>query len=654
MAFQLPNFQQFVTPYGANTNPGFASNAASAYGQMFSALANASRPSDALSPQTAAAQAKGQSEAARYGAIGGVGTNYASNYDAYSRGVGQLGANVANQYGAYGNTLGGVGNAAAGGFNSLAQAIASMRGADANAGNALGGAFAGYGNALASGYGAYGNTLSSLGGAFSNNLGHFSSGLGSLSQAMANERSNLASSNAMAEAARQGSVGNIGAAALGAFGSASNAAMGAWAQNQAAYNNALANMYSANQGALSNFGQSRNNALGTAAQAYANTATGVAPAAAIGNLSATFGGDGGMFGGSGFSANDGGIASGSYGGGGGSGGFSGSVTRTSDGSLVPGIASSAFGGIDGARANIMDNSVLSALVNPDGFNRLDAQHATSRNTPFTELGGILGGIRGLGQDAYSESRSGMDQFYQNAPRPTDYTPLFGLLQQRAESADANVQGLANDAGSGFNSMQSGLGSRFDTTQADLGAGLAMYNSGSGGAMGALAGGYGGFMGALGGIADSARDGFEGSTAAQAGLLSSLGGAFNNANQFTDSVFDYLQPDAPPSPASPLVTNRAADSAAQAAAFDLWSQYPQPPKPVNSAFVRRMDENNKRTAAEAQQARELMAQGWTWNGNAGGWRPPAGNPMATYTPSAAATYRPPGPPTGPLRLATGNG
>ena len=107
MAFNLPDFKQFVTPYGAGTSPQYSSTAASAYGNMFAALANASRPSDALSPQTAAAQARGQSEAARYGAIGGAGNNYASNYDAYARGIGKLGANVANQYGAYGNTLGG-------------------------------------------------------------------------------------------------------------------------------------------------------------------------------------------------------------------------------------------------------------------------------------------------------------------------------------------------------------------------------------------------------------------------------------------------------------------------------------------------------------------------------------------------------------------
>ena len=45
-------------------------------------------------------------------------------------------------------------------------------------------------------------------------------------------------------------------------------------------------------------------------------------------------------------------------------------------------------------------------------------------------------------------------------------------------------------------------------------------------------------------------------------------------------------------------------------------------------------------AERRSAQELTAQGWSWGGNAGGWRPPKNNPKATYTPSFNATYAPP--------------
>lgn len=655
MAITLPDFQKFVTPYGAGTDSRYASSAAQAYAGMLGAVANASRPSDALSPQTAAEQAKGQIGAARYGAIGGVGTNYAGNYDAYSRALGQMGSNVAGQYAAYGNTLGGLGNAVAGGFGALSQTIPGMRQADAGAyrayGDNLSNAYANYGNAMAGGYTGYGNTLSNLGGALTNNFGAFSSGLGSLSQSMANERGAMANANAMAESARQTSLGNIGSAALGAFGSAANSALAAWAQNQSSYNKALADMNLANQGAVSQFGQSRNNALGTLGSAYGATAAGSAPAAALGDVSAQFGGmDGGM-GGMDFAADVGGnnLASGSFGGGGALGGLTGSVNRTSNPQGAQDIAFGAFGGIGDTRNSVMDNRVLDDLnagAMRDG-GRLDLQHMTSRNTPFTALDGILSGIRGLGTDAYGESRTGMDQFYGNAPAGTDYGSLLELLQGRADAADAGLYGMVNEADAGLRRLGSNLSSGLQDTGRGLQSGLDQYNAGAAGAYGALAGGYGGMMGALGGLADVAGSGFNNALAAQAGLAASAGGGFNTANQYTDSVFDHLQPEQQAAPADlPPADRRQQD-------LDrlMWSQrYPaaMPAPPRNRA----QEEADRKRAAEVQRSKELMAQGWTWGGNTGGWRPPPGNPMATYTPSAAATYVPSGPPRGPARIAPG--
>lgn len=78
------------------------------------------------------------------------------------------------------------------------------------------------------------------------NQNSYMQGMAGLGQSAAYERANLYGANAMAEAARQGALSNIGSAGLGAYGSNTNAAMDAWSKNQMAYNSALANMHSAN------------------------------------------------------------------------------------------------------------------------------------------------------------------------------------------------------------------------------------------------------------------------------------------------------------------------------------------------------------------------------------------------------------------------
>ena len=289
---------------------------------------------------------------------------------------------------------------------------------------------------------ALGGAASSAFGSFANGLGgmfgSYGNALGNLATAGANERSNLYGAQAMMEAARQGTIGNIGSAGLGAFGSASNSAFDAWARNQQAYNQSLAAMNAANQGGMSQLGQSRNMALGNAAQAAGNTMS------SSFNMGGRFGGGGGapnmsMYAGS----PSGMVASGSYGnrGGGGAGGSgmqaTGSVTRGN-----ADMIGRAMGALD-------NQSYLSAMQQgaQRDADRLDRQHYTSREQPQQMLGGVLGGLRGMMGDAFSNANAGADQYYANSNRALD----AGLSQQGGLLASLNNQfgGATNQLGGGF-------------------------------------------------------------------------------------------------------------------------------------------------------------------------------------------------------------
>lgn len=598
----MPDPNTFANPWGPRTSTNFSGPAITAWGNVAGTMAQ--QPGNF-------ARALGNIFGGYAYGLGNIASGYTGNYNAYAGGLGQAGANMANTYGAYGNTLGSLGNAAASGFGAYGNALGGMRNADASAfgaygaglgnnsaaaANALGSYGAGlaglgqasanaYGanqnasaqaaNALAGLYGGFGQGVAGLGNSFSNAFGGLSSGIGNIAQAMSNERSNRASASAMAEAARQGSVGNIGAAALGAYGSAANSALGAWAQNQSAYNNALSSMHSANQGALSNYGQSRNNALGSVAQSYANTASGVAPAAAVGDMTASFGGDfgGGGMGGPGFSADGvgGGIASGSFGGGngGGGGGFFGNVSRSSDGSNVPGIANSAFGGLASTSGNIMDNSVLNALVSggEGGLNRLDDQHYSSRAMPLAALSDVLGGMRTLGSDAYGESRAGMNQFYDATGGESDYAPLLGALQSQFSDVGsymgrslgalesgmrapvASISEVAarpyqepQSIGLALSGLSDGFGStmsQIDSGRSDLGDGYAAYRNSGIPILGSLQRGYGQLGRTIGNAMNNAGLGFAGTMADQQRLAASMGEGFNTANENLSGVMGQL-------------------------------------------------------------------------------------------------------------------
>ena len=542
----MPDPRTFANPWDGATDTRYSGPAITAWGNVAGKMTDAYGDTGAArygawgGAEAARQNAWGQAESARYGAeatrdasrynaLAGLGQGFTGNYNAYAQGLRQAGQNIASQYGTYGQTLGGLGNAAAGGYGAMAGALGNMRESDATA-------FGNYGAAIAGGLNAYGNALSNLGGASANAYGSYAGGLGSMSQAMANERGALANANAIAESARQGSLGNIGAAALGAYGSAANSALAAWAQNQSSYNKALSDMNVANQSATAQYGGSRNAALGQAAGAYAQTAAGAAPAAAATNIAANFGMDGGSGGGggTGFSADIGGenFATGSFGGGDGTllGGLTGNISRSTDPAAVQGIANSAFGGLDATRGNIMDNQVLDTLTGGAmrDANRLDMQHLTSRNTPFSALDGILGGIRGLGRDAYGESRGGMDQFYGSMPAATDYASLLGGLQEGLAGTRSQIGNMSNQMSSGYGGMRQDLSSAYD-------------NYGAGDTYGALMGGYGGLQGMLGGLGRSAGMGYGSATGSQIGLAGDMGQGFGEANNAIGGLLNALPP-----------------------------------------------------------------------------------------------------------------
>lgn len=254
------------------------------------------------------------------------------------------------------------------------------------------------GQTMAAANNAAGNILSTLyqqpanfanvyGGAFN----AYAGGLGNLATSMANERSSLYGANAMAEAARQGAIGNIGSAGLGAYGSASNAAMNAWAQNQAAYNQSLALMHGSNQSALAGLSPAYGQ-IG-AADSRAGAARAIA-----GSL---MGGSGGGLSGS-MSANglSGPLAAGSYrGSGGGEGGR---------------IGGGGEGGGSGGSLNALAGLARSMNSNAsDAMRRLDSQHLSSRNMPGQLLDQSYAGLQKLTGQNLDALGSGMNQFYGN-------------------------------------------------------------------------------------------------------------------------------------------------------------------------------------------------------------------------------------------------
>jgi hypothetical protein len=333
------------------------------------------------------------------------------------------------------------------------------------------GQFAG---ALGNNFGNYTQGLTGLGNDYTNLYGQYSGGLGSVAQAQANERSNWYGANAMAEAARQGAVGNLGSAALGAYGSAANSALGAWAANQQAYNQAAANMHTANQEGLANYGASRNNALGNLGNAYAGLGGKLAGANAVANLSFGMGG-GQVGGGGGFAASgpNGPVASGSYDGSGlGPSGFSINGSRGTGGGMS-GIASQGFGGLNNLQNNLMAGDITGSLNQQAqaGRDQLDSQQYSSRGMPSQMLDQTLGGLLDLGKQGYGAASSGMNQYYGAMTDPrnrADFSGVLSGLNSGFHSSNANLRGLQGQMGAGYTSANNNINNLWDRSMGQTG------------------------------------------------------------------------------------------------------------------------------------------------------------------------------------------
>jgi hypothetical protein len=316
---------------------------------------------------------------------------------------------------------------------------------------------------LGGNYGNYVGGMAQTGKNYTDAFGAYNMGLGNMATARANERSNMYGANAMAEAARQGTLSNIGTAALGAYGSASNSALAAWAANQQAYNRSAADMHTANQQAMGNVGVSRNQALGSLGAAYGGIGRAEIGANALSNLNLNASGDFG--GGGGFSATGPGgpLASGSYGGGGG-GGFSLSGSRSS--SSGGGGSSGALSGLGDLRRSVMDPDIPNRIDNASqaGRNQLDAQHYSSRNMPSEMLGQTLQGLMTLGSPAYKASGAGMDQFYQaNQFDERPYESMRGDLNRGFTTVGNQIGGVQRGIEGGYATANQQVNDLFDNS-----------------------------------------------------------------------------------------------------------------------------------------------------------------------------------------------
>lgn len=312
---------------------------------------------------------------------------------------------------------------------------------------------------------AYGQLYSNVGQGMPAAYGAYAGGLSNLGTAMANERSNFYGTNAMAEAARQGILGNIATAGLSAYGGAANSAMGAWAQNQMAYNDAMSKLGVANQQGLAGYGASRNSALGQLGSAYSGLGGKLAAAGALQGLNFNFGGGEGGGGGSGFSASgpDGPIASGGYGGGGGGWGFSGGAQYGNND--FSRYADPAYAGLGSLQGNLMAGDITGSMNNnlQDGYNRLDLQHYTSREMPSQMLDQTLGGLMQLSDRGYGESRGGMNQFYRTQTDPAGRPDYASVLDRMTKGYDNVSSNLADLYGTAMESGGGALRGLFDSS-----------------------------------------------------------------------------------------------------------------------------------------------------------------------------------------------
>jgi hypothetical protein len=312
---------------------------------------------------------------------------------------------------------------------------------------------------------AYGQLYSNVGQGMPAAYGAYAGGLGNIGTAMANERSNFYTSNAITEAARQGALGNMATAGLSAYGGAANSALGAWAQNQASYNDAMSKLGVANQQGLSAYGSSRNSALGQLGSAYSGLGGRLAAAGALQGLNFNFGGSEGGGNAGGFSAYgpEGQIASGGYGSGGSGGSWGGGAQFGSND--FSRYADPAYAGLGSLQTNLMAGDITAGMNNnlQDGYNRLDMQHATSRAMPSQMLGQTLAGLMQLSDRGYGESRGGMDQYYKTQNDPANRADYSGILDRMTTGYDKVSSQLADLYGTAMQSGGGALRGLFDSS-----------------------------------------------------------------------------------------------------------------------------------------------------------------------------------------------
>jgi hypothetical protein len=352
-------------------------------------------------------------------------------------------------------------NAYANTYGSYAGGMGSVAGALGQIGGALGSQFKG---------------LSGAGDAIANNFGHFGGAQAAFANAQANERAAAFGAMSQAEAARQLAAGNIANQKLAAYGGMGNSAMAAWAQNQSSYNQALQNMSAANQMAVSQLGQSQNQALSGLGDSTARLGRGLAAAGAIGNIDFGMGG-----GGQGFEVTgpNGMVASGSFGGDPGAGG-----SRGGGAPELSNISDRSFGALDTLRSDVMNPSFLDNLENSrrDGFDRLDAQHYSSRNAPFDMLRSSVDDLQQLSSPGYSALRQGMDQFYGNVnANRADFSEYPRALERAFNTSSQDLRdhggqliqeyrtglGPVADVLSELRNVRGGLGGGMTTTQGQI-------------------------------------------------------------------------------------------------------------------------------------------------------------------------------------------
>jgi hypothetical protein len=314
---------------------------------------------------------------------------------------------------------------------------------------------------LGGNFGNYVGGMAQTGKNYTDAFGAYGTGIGSLATARANERSNMYGANAMAEAARQGALSNLGTAAMGAYGSAANSALASWGANQQAYNQAAASMHGANQQGMSNYGVSRNNALGALGGAYSDIGRAQMGADALASMNFS----GGFPGGGGFSATGTGgqIASGSYGGGGSGGGFSFSGSRSASSG---GGGSGSLSGLSQLQQNLMSSDLPNRLDSgaAAGRRQLDDQHYSSRGMPSQMLGQALSGLMTLGSPAYKNSSAGMDQFYQaNQFNERPYEDMAGRLDRGYTNVGNQIGGVQRGIESGYSTANQQVNDLFDNS-----------------------------------------------------------------------------------------------------------------------------------------------------------------------------------------------